>query len=409
MQLSRSDYRISCRNLWKVYGPHPLDVLSSSWMGQSNEEILQKTGCVVAVKDVSFDVREGEIFVVMGLSGSGKSTLVRCILRLVEPTQGQVVIDGEDITGFDKKHLRELRRHKMAMVFQHFGLLPHRRVLENVVLGLEAQGVDKTTRNQRAAQVLKMVGLAGWEERYPRELSGGMQQRVGLARALAVEPEILLFDEPFSALDPLIRRDMQDELISLQKIVQKTIIFITHDFLEAVKMGDRVAIMRDGSFVQVGTAEEIISSPVDDYVRDFTRDVPRDKVLKASSVMMGVDSAVSIKDSPEVALQKMGSQGSSSAFVISEGGRFRGLVLYDEVASATKRGQTSLEEVLRTDIPVASLNTILAELITLTIMSDLPIPVVDDTNTLRGVVSRTSIVTALSGDSSEPLGTKKEG
>ena len=274
-----------CRNLWKVFGDGARDLADSIDPALSREEVLAQTGCVLAVRDVSFDVREGETFVIMGLSGSGKSTLVRCLGRLIEPTRGEVLIDGEDLLAMNKQQLRDIRRHKMGMVFQHFGNFPHKRVLDNVVYGLQIQGIDKATQLNRAAEVIEMVGLTGWEERYPHELSGGMQQRVGLARALAVDPEILLFDEPFSALDPLIRRDMQDQLIGLQQLVQKTMVFITHDFLEALKVGDRVAIMKDGEFVQTGTPEELVSNPIDDYVRDFTRDVPRSKVLTARSVM----------------------------------------------------------------------------------------------------------------------------
>jgi glycine betaine/proline transport system ATP-binding protein len=240
-----SPYKISCHGLWKIFGPDPLKVQQALKSGQSKDKVLEETGHVVAVKDVSFDVREGEIFVVMGLSGSGKSTLVRCISRLIEPTDGRLSVEGTDVMVMDDKELLDLRRHKMSMVFQHFGLFPHRRVIENIAYGLEVQGVDKAVRLEKARQVLDLVGLKGWEQHYPHELSGGMQQRVGLARALAVDPEILLCDEPFSALDPLIRREMQDELINLQKVVRKTIIFITHDFLEAIKLGDHICIMKD--------------------------------------------------------------------------------------------------------------------------------------------------------------------
>ena len=250
--------RLVCRDLWKVFGDGARDIAESIDPSLSREEVLAQTGCVLAVRDVSFHVREGETFVIMGLSGSGKSTLVRCLSRLIEPTRGQVHIDGEDLLAMDKHQLRDIRRHKMGMVFQHFGNFPHKRVIENVVYGLQVQGIDKSTQRMRAAEVIELVGLSGWEERYPHELSGGMQQRVGLARALAVDPQILLFDEPFSALDPLIRRDMQDQLIGLQQLVQKTMVFITHDFLEALKVGDRVAIMKDGEFVQTGAPEDLV-------------------------------------------------------------------------------------------------------------------------------------------------------
>ena len=280
-----SEVKLICKDVWKIFGSNPKRVLENHDRSKSRAEIQSQTGHVVAVKDVSFEVKKGECFVVMGLSGSGKSTLVRCISRLIEPTGGQVVIDGQDVTKMDKKELRNLRRHKMAMVFQHFGLFPHRRVIDNISYGLEVRGVGKLERTEKAMEILNLVGLEGWDQMYPRELSGGMQQRVGLARAMAVDPEILIFDEPFSALDPLIRREMQDELLELQSKLQKTLIFITHDFLEAIKMGDKIAIMKDGQISQVGTPEEIVANPVDKYVRDFTEDVPRYKVLSAGKVM----------------------------------------------------------------------------------------------------------------------------
>jgi glycine betaine/proline transport system ATP-binding protein len=280
-----SEVKLICKNVWKIFGNNPKRVLENHDRSKSRAEIQSETGHVVAVKDVSFEVKKGECFVVMGLSGSGKSTLVRCISRLIEPTGGQVVIDGQDVTKMDKKELRNLRRHKMAMVFQHFGLFPHRRVIDNISYGLEVRGVGKLERTEKAMEILNLVGLEGWDQMYPRELSGGMQQRVGLARAMAVDPEILIFDEPFSALDPLIRREMQDELLELQSKLQKTLIFITHDFLEAIKMGDKIAIMKDGQISQIGTPEEIVANPIDKYVRDFTEDVPRYKVLSAGKVM----------------------------------------------------------------------------------------------------------------------------
>ena len=276
---------MSCKGVWKVYGPKPERIIDSPDATLSRQELLEKTGCVAAVRDVSFEVAPGEVFVVMGLSGSGKSTLVRCISRLIEPTAGQVLIDGQNVLSLGEDELREIRRRKVSMVFQHFGLLPHRRIIDNVGFGLEIQGVEKNERARRAEQVLETVGLGGWGNSFPDELSGGMQQRVGLARALATDPEIMLFDEPFSALDPLIRRDMQDEVVRLQREVKKTMIFITHDLLEALKLGDRIAIMKDGHFVQVGTPEEVVANPADDYVADFIRDVPRTHVLTARTIM----------------------------------------------------------------------------------------------------------------------------
>jgi glycine betaine/proline transport system ATP-binding protein len=276
---------ISCRGVWKVFGPHAERIVGSPDADLPRAELEARTGCVAAVRDVSFDVPEGGVFVVMGLSGSGKSTLVRCISRLIEPTAGSVMIDGEDVEQCSPERLRELRRDRISMVFQHFGLLPHRRVIDNVAFGLEVQGKSKQERHRRASDMLDLVGLSGLGESYPDELSGGMQQRVGLARALANDPEILLFDEPFSALDPLIRRDMQDEVARLQRELQKTVVFITHDLQEALKLGDTIAIMRDGRFVQVDTPEAVVAQPVDDYVRDFVRDVPRAHVLTAGGIM----------------------------------------------------------------------------------------------------------------------------
>ncbi|MEM7422829.1 MAG: glycine betaine/L-proline ABC transporter ATP-binding protein [Pseudomonadota bacterium] len=277
--------KIVCDRIWKVFGPRPDRVIETLDPGATRAEVQEQTGHVIAVRDVSFRVQQGETFVVMGLSGSGKSTLVRCLSRLIEPTAGTVTIDGEDVTGFSRRQLMDLRRNRMSMVFQHFGLFPHRKVIDNIAFGLEVRGAPRTERMERAREVLDLVGLGGWEDNYPRELSGGMQQRVGLARAMAVDPEILIFDEPFSALDPLIRREMQDELLRLQGEMKKTMVFITHDFLEAIKMGDHIAIMKDGAVSQIGTPEEIVATPADDYVREFAEDVPRYKVLSAGKVM----------------------------------------------------------------------------------------------------------------------------
>ena len=277
--------KIVCKNIWKIFGPNPGRTLEQLDHTLSRAQVQEQTGHVIGVRDMSFNVEKGETFVVMGLSGSGKSTLVRCLHRLIEPTAGEVLIDGVDVMKMSDAELIELRRTKMSMVFQHFGLFPHRKIVDNIAFGLEIRGVGKLERTEKAMEVLNMVGLKGWEQNYPRELSGGMQQRVGLARAMAVDPEILIFDEPFSALDPLIRREMQDELLSLQERVHKTMVFITHDFLEAIKMGDHIAIMKDGEVSQIGTPEELVASPADDYVREFTEDVPRYKVLSVGKIM----------------------------------------------------------------------------------------------------------------------------
>ncbi len=279
---------IAVRNLWKIFGPAEHRIVGTPDADLPAAELRRKTGSMIAIRDVSFDVQPGEVFVVMGLSGSGKSTLVRCITRLIEPTQGEILFDGEDIRKADGNRLRELRRRRFSMVFQHFGLLPHRRVLDNVAFGLEVRGDGKAERHQRALDMLSLVGLEGQGGSYPDQLSGGMQQRVGLARALAVDPEVMLFDEPFSALDPLIRRDMQNEVLRLHHEVGKTMVFITHDLSEALKLGDHVAIMRAGEIVQIGRPEEIVGAPANDYVADFVQDVPKSYVLTLGWIMRDV-------------------------------------------------------------------------------------------------------------------------
>ena len=275
---------ISVRNLWKVFGPQAEKIVGTPYADLPRDQLLADTGCTAAVRDVTFDVAEGEVFVVMGLSGSGKSTLVRCLTRLVDATAGQVIIEGEDILQANDKQLRQLRRTEFSMVFQHFGLLPHRKVIDNVAYPLEIQGIKKDDRYARAEEVIQLVGLAGYANSYPEQLSGGMQQRVGLARALVVDPDVMFLDEPFSALDPLIRRDMQDEVMRLHRELGKTMVFITHDLAEAMKLGDRIAIMRDGAVVQMGTAMDLVLHPADSYVEDFLRDIPKSHVLTLETI-----------------------------------------------------------------------------------------------------------------------------
>ncbi|MFT3873522.1 MAG: glycine betaine/L-proline ABC transporter ATP-binding protein [Nocardioides sp.] len=294
---ANTEAALSVRDLWKIFGPRADQIIGTPDADLGRAELKAKTGCVVGVKDVAFDVAPGEVFVVMGLSGSGKSTLVRLLTRLIEPTAGTVVMNGENITAASESQLRDLRRKHVSMVFQHFGLLPHRRVVDNVGYGLEIRGVNKRERRARAFQMVELVGLAGYENSYPDQLSGGMQQRVGLARALANEPELLMFDEPFSALDPLIRRDMQNEVIRLHHELGKTMVFITHDLAEALKLGDRILIMRDGEIVQVGRPDQVVGAPADDYVKEFVSDVPKSHVLTLRWVMRPVDGTVS-SDAP---------------------------------------------------------------------------------------------------------------
>jgi glycine betaine/proline transport system ATP-binding protein len=281
--------KVVCEGLWKVFGPGAHRIVGSPDADLPRDELMEKTGCVAAVADADFEVAEGEIFVVMGLSGSGKSTLVRCLTRLIEPTAGRIRVADVEVTDTDQAALRELRRRKVSMVFQHFGLLPNRRVRDNVAYGLEIAGMPRSDRNERADEVIELVGLQGFGDSYPEELSGGMKQRVGLARALASDPEVLLLDEPFSALDPLIRAEMQTEIVRLQRQMHRTMVFITHDLREALQLGDRIAVMRDGRIVQIGTAAQLLDEPADDYVRDFTADVPRALVLTAGDVADPID------------------------------------------------------------------------------------------------------------------------
>lgn len=339
-----SDVTFSVRNLWKIFGKNADKVVGTELEKADRDAIKEQTGATVAVRDVSFDVRPGEIFVVMGLSGSGKSTLIRCLTRLIEPTSGQILLDGEDIEEASEQRLRELRRRKVAMVFQHFGLLPNRRIIDNVAYGLEIRGVARAERYERARQMIEMVGLGGHENSRPGQLSGGMQQRVGLARALAVDPQVLLFDEPFSALDPLIRRDMQDEVVRLQKELDKTAIFITHDLQEALKLGDRIAIMRDGELVQVGTPEEVVGRPANAYVADFTSDVARTTVLTARWLMREAfpqeDTDGPVVDPNTVLSQVLPLLSASVAPVrVEENGRLLGYVGRDDVLRAIAEDQ----------------------------------------------------------------------
>ena len=331
MGVSPDSAAIDVEGLWKIFGPGAEKVLGCDDKHLEPAALREKTGCTAAVRDVSFQVRPGEVFVVMGLSGSGKSTLVRCLTRLIEPSAGKVGIGGEDIGSASPARLRDIRRHRVSMVFQHFGLLPHRRVIDNVAYGLEIQGTPKAARRERAGEILTLVGLDGHADAYPDQLSGGMQQRVGLARALAVDPQVMLFDEPFSALDPLIRRDMQAEVIRLHREVGKTMLFITHDLSEALKLGERIAIMRAGAIVQLGTPEELVGAPADDYVADFVRDVPRSHVLTLRWICRQPEPGEPL-DGPELPATTLikdaiGAMSSSSRPVrIIDGGELAGVV-----------------------------------------------------------------------------------
>ncbi len=387
--------KIEVRGLRKFYGRRPERVMALLEQGLSKQQILEKTGCAVAIREASFDVKAGEIFVIMGLSGSGKSTVLRCLNRLIEPSMGSVFVDGVDVTRADREGLLELRRRKMAMVFQNFGLLPHRTVTRNVEYGLEMQGLDKAERRAKALRALELVGLKGYEEKLPRELSGGMQQRVGLARAIATDAEILLMDEAFSALDPLIRKQMQDELIELQSRMNKTIVFITHDLDEALKLGGRIAIMKDGAIAQLGTPEEILTQPADDYVRAFVENVDRTRVLTAGSIMKRPEVLMHPKDGPALAVKLMREAGTSTLFVTDQSRRLKGVVRIEDAVQFMREDKHSLEGLLITDIPTASPDTPLAKLVPVAASTRIPISVVSEDQTFLGIVSRAAILASI--------------
>lgn len=365
---------------------------------------MEKTGHVIAIRDASFEVQENEVFVVMGLSGSGKSTLVRCMNRLMEPTSGSIFIEGANVAEMSNHDLKELRRHKLSMVFQHFGLLPHRSVIDNITFGLEVRGDSKKERQERAQNTLEMVGLGGWESSRIQELSGGMQQRVGLARALAVGPEILLMDEPFSALDPLIRRQMQDEFINLRAKMKKTVVFITHDLLEALTLGDRVAIMRDGIIVQLGTPEEIVTSPADDYVREFVKDVPRGKVIPVNNIMEEPPLVTDGEQLVSAAIKEMERKDTDFAFVVNSDGCCEGVFTRQQAMDTREERSKKIGEVASREFPTTSPNAPLEQCLSLVAEDDTPVAVLDEEQHLVGVVTRPVLLRAVQssgGDNGE--------
>lgn len=388
---------IEVKGLSKVFGKNVKDSLKLLDEGKKKEEILQATGDTVGVNRASFEVNQGEVFVIMGLSGSGKSTLIRLINRLIEPTEGSVMVDGEDLAQMDKENLRRVRREKLSMVFQNFGLFPFRTILENAEYGLEVQGIEKEKRAKKAKEALEMVGLGSYVDQYPNQLSGGMQQRVGLARALANDPEILLMDEAFSALDPLIRKDMQDELLELQDSMHKTIIFITHDLDEALRIGDRIALMKDGSIVQIGTPEEILTNPANEYVERFVEDVDRSKVLTAAHIMHRPETVNIEKHGPRVALERMREEGLSSIYVVDGHRNLKGYVTADDASDARKKEIKDLNEILRTDVPKVPLDKPMQEIIEMIYDTPVPIAVVDGEK-LKGIIIRGSFLAALAGE-----------
>ncbi|WP_047982871.1 quaternary amine ABC transporter ATP-binding protein [Ornithinibacillus californiensis] len=386
--------KIKIDRVSKIFGSKPKSVIPLVKDGKNKEEILAETGHTVGVYDASFDIKKGEVFVIMGLSGSGKSTLIRCFNLLNKPTDGSIVIDGIDITKSNKQELKKIRQEKIAMVFQHFGLFSHRTILANVEYGLEIRGVSKEERRAIAMKNIEIVGLKGYEEKYPDELSGGMQQRVGLARALANDPDILLMDEPFSALDPLIRREMQLELLDIQERLQKTIIFITHDVNEAFKLGDRVAVMKDGHVVQVGTPEEIIEEPANEYISEFIKDIDRSKVFQADHVMIKPNALVSLKDGLNVAIKEMEDNGISSVYVVDRGRHVQGIVTIDDAIQA-KKDKKKLTDILRSDYAVVQRDEYIHELIPKALESKYPLAVENEEGKLVGFILRVHVLSGL--------------
>lgn len=392
--------KIRVEHVTKIFGRNQQKALKLVKQQKSKTEILQETGATVGVYDANFTVNEGEIFVIMGLSGSGKSTLIRLLNRLITPTSGNIYIDDIDITKAKKQDLQMVRRQKMSMVFQNFALFPHRTILENTEYGLEIRGMSKEQRIEKAEQALQNAGLLVYKDQYPHQLSGGMQQRVGLARALANDPEILLMDEAFSALDPLIRKDMQDELLELQANVKKTIVFITHDLNEALRIGDRIAIMKDGQIMQIGTGEEILTNPANNYIRTFLEDVDRSKVLTAESAMVRPITINTEHDGPKVALQRMREEEVSVLLATNRQKQFLGYITADDALKAAKDGVTSIASYIRTDMPTVEPATLLQDLLSTISDSPTPIAVVED-HRLRGILIRGVVLEALSSSTQE--------
>ncbi|TCD46544.1 glycine betaine/L-proline ABC transporter ATP-binding protein [Streptococcus sp. X16XC17] len=389
--------KLEVKGLSKIFGKRQKQALEMVKQGQSKQEILQKTGATVGVYDANLEVKAGEIFVIMGLSGSGKSTLVRMLNRLIEPTSGEIYIDGKDISKMSEEELREVRRTKINMVFQNFGLFPHRTILENTEYGLEVRGVPKEEREKLAEQALRNSSLYDFKDQYPDQLSGGMQQRVGLARALANNPDILLMDEAFSALDPLIRREMQDELIELQAEQERTIIFITHDLNEALRIGDRIAIMANGQIMQIGTGEEILTNPANDFVREFVEDVDRSKVLTAQNIMTPALTTNIEIDGPNVALNRMKKEDVSMLLAVDRRRHLKGSLTAESAREARQNGQ-ALVDVIDKNVQKVTPDTLVTDIFDLIYDSPTPLAVVDDKDRLVGVVIRGRVIAALSSN-----------
>ena len=386
--------KLEVKHLTKIFGKRQKQALEMVQQAKSKTEILEKTGATVGVYDVNFEVQTGEIFVIMGLSGSGKSTLIRLLNRLIDPTSGDIYIDGQDVAKMNEEELREVRRHKLNMVFQNFGLFPHRTILENTEFGLEVRGVDKEERTRLAEQALDNAGLLSFKDQYPDQLSGGMQQRVGLARALANNPDILLMDEAFSALDPLIRREMQDELLDLQAEHERTIIFITHDLNEALRIGDRIAIMADGQIMQIGTGEEILTNPANDFVREFVEDVDRSKVLTAQNIMTTPLTTNIDIDGPTVALNRMKKEEVSMLLAVDRKRHLKGSLTAESARDARKEHQ-ALADVIDKNVRKVTQETLITDIFPLIYDSPAPLAVVHDKDKLVGVIIKGRVIEAL--------------
>ncbi|MEJ6399755.1 quaternary amine ABC transporter ATP-binding protein [Nicoliella lavandulae] len=389
--------KIEVKGLTKIFGRHVGKAEEMIRDGRSKADILKETGSTVGVDRATFDVNDNEIFVIMGLSGSGKSTLIRMLNRLIEPTEGDVLLDGQSVTNASKEELRNIRRTKMDMVFQNFALFPNRTILENTAYGLEIQGMNKDERLKKAHHSLELVGLSGYDNEFPSQLSGGMQQRVGLARALANDPEILLMDEAFSALDPLNRKEMQDELLDLQESVKKTIIFISHDLNEALRIGDRIMIMKDGEIVQIGTPEDILQHPKNEYVEAFIQGVDRTKILAAKNVMVRPNTINVEKDGPRIALRRMRDNEISSIFAVDNDRHLVGLADAQAVDDLIQNNDRDIMKAIRKNIPTTSVDTPIKELFKTVSQTAVPVAVLDDEKRLRGIIIRSSILESLSG------------
>lgn len=397
--IDQTQPRIKLEGVSKVFGRQSQRALESLKKGKSKLEVQSEFSAVVGAYDVSLEIMNGEIFVIMGLSGSGKSTLLRLINRLHEPSTGKVLIDGEDITKFNGKALRDLRRQKFGMVFQSFALLPHRTVLGNVEFGLEIQGIPKNQRRKQSMEVIETVGLKGYESNYASELSGGMQQRVGLARALAADPEILLMDEAFSALDPLIRNQLQDDLLEIQDNLGKTIVFVSHDLDEALKLGNRIAIMRDGRLIQVGTPEEIIAHPADDYVSAFVEGADRTQILTAEQIMRKPTTTGHPKDSPRTLLRKMERSGFGGLVIIDNSRKLHGFIGLDE--AIRQRDNKTIDPAGILPLPTATPDTNLSDMINLVIEKTSPLVITDDRQRVIGIIDKSTMLAAFAQSGSD--------